>query len=176
MPSIKDFEKNNKTHAHTHDAEKPKAKKSRRRPGRDPGADETLPLEAAAEESVVLEEAVADAHEENEPLFTSEPISEENASFQGDEESRRKIHLDFYGSELLRARAPKVFEVAEAVAEEWVNDGRFEGLPVGHPVAQLAAQVGLRKAKNIEKKLEEKGVFMMARMGLEFAKSKLNRK
>jgi hypothetical protein len=35
---------------------------------------------------------------------------------------------------------------------------------------------GLRKAKEMEKKLEEKGVFMMARMGLEYAKSKFNKR
>ncbi|MCX7977632.1 MAG: hypothetical protein N2578_01370 [Bdellovibrionaceae bacterium] len=66
--------------------------------------------------------------------------------------------------------------MAETVAEEWVNDGNFEGLPVGHPLAQAAASFGLKRAKKIEKKLEEKGVFMMARMGLEFAKSKLKLK
>lgn len=89
---------------------------------------------------------------------------------------REKLHIDFYGSELLRARVPKAFEFAEAVADDWVNDGRFEGLPVGHPLAQLGAQQVLRKAKDIEKKLDEKGVFMLARVGLEYAKSKLGRK
>lgn len=87
----------------------------------------------------------------------------------------KKVHLEFPYSELVRAKAPKAFEVVETVATEWVNDGDFESIPVGHPVAQMTVAAGLRKAKEVEKKLEEKGVFMMAKMGLEYAKSKLKR-
>lgn len=124
-----------------------KKKKARRRPGR-----ETV-MEATPEET----------HEEK--IFTSEETPE-----------RKKIHIEFPYSELVRAKVPKAFEVAENVAEEWVNDGSFENLPVGHPLAQITMAAGLRKAKEVEKKLEEKGVFMMAKMGLEFAKSKMKKK
>lgn len=87
----------------------------------------------------------------------------------------KKIHIEFPYSELVRARVPKAFEVAENVAEEWVNDGDFENIPVGHPLAQMTVAAGLRKAKEVEKKLEEKGVFAMAKMGLEYAKSKIKK-
>ena len=72
-----------------------------------------------------------------------------------DNEEISKIEINFKGSELLRSKFPKPFEVAEAVATEWVNGGDFENLPVGHPLAQWAAQKGLTKAKEMEKKILE---------------------
>lgn len=78
--------------------------------------------------------------------------------------------LKFPGHEVLKSRLPKAIQLAEAVAEEWKKDGDFNGLPVGHPLTQVALGLGLRKAKDIEKKLEEKGVFTMAQIGLEYAK------
>lgn len=93
---------------------------------------------------------------------------------------RKKIQIDFPYSNLIRDKVPKVFEVAETVAEEWVNDGTFEkvleAVPAAHPLTQITVAAGLRKAKDVEKKLEEKGVFAMARMGLEYAKAQLNEK
>ncbi|QDK37178.1 hypothetical protein [Bdellovibrio sp. NC01] len=93
------------------------------------------------------------------------------ADGQGD-----KVHLHFYGSEVIREKAPKVMEIADTVADEWVKDGQFEGLPLGNPLAQMAAAKVLRKAKDVEKKLEEKGVFAMAKMGLEYAKSEIEKR
>ncbi|MBK9322080.1 MAG: hypothetical protein IPM97_03815 [Bdellovibrionaceae bacterium] len=93
----------------------------------------------------------------------------------GDESEKKKVQIEFPYSEVARAKVPKAFEVAETVATEWVNDGSFENIPVGHPVAQVAVAAGLRKAKQVEKKLEEKGVFAMAKMGLEYAKSKFKK-
>jgi hypothetical protein len=39
-----------------------------------------------------------------------------------------------------------------------VHDGRFEDLPLGHPLAQYFAAKGLRKAKEMEKKVLESPV------------------
>lgn len=78
--------------------------------------------------------------------------------------------LKFPGHEVFKSRLPKALQLAEAVAEEWKKDGDFNGLPVGHPITQVALGLGLRKAKDIEKKLDEKGVFTMAQIGLEYAK------
>ncbi len=66
-----------------------------------------------------------------------------------------KVEINFKGSELLRSRFPKPFKFAEAVATDWVHEGSFENLPVGHPLAQWAAQKGLSKAKQLEKKVLE---------------------
>lgn len=191
MPSIKDFEKENKKRAGSAasaQASAGAAGKKKTQPRRRPGRDET----ASPEDTVIETDSnsnqkpldpakpvyTADAHEETEP--TPEQMhggtGAESQDAFGSETGDDKIHLNFYGSELLRARAPKVFEIADAVADDWMKDGRFEALPVGHPLAQMAAQVGLRKAKDLEKKLEEKGVFMFARMGYQYAKSKLNKK
>jgi hypothetical protein len=87
--------------------------------------------------------------------------------------SKKKVKMEFMGSDLLKKNAPQAYELAEAVAEEWVNDGNFQKLPLKHPMAQLVATIGLQSAKKVEKKLEERGVFMMAKAGLEYAKSKM---
>jgi len=153
MPTIKDYQKK---------------KKARRRPGRDEdvAAEETELEEVTPEIEEVIAEEIAATPSEEDTFGNHHPGAEE----------RKKVHIEFPYSELVRAKVPKAFEVAENVAEEWVNDGRFENIPVGHPLAQMTVAAGLRKAKEVEKKLEEKGVFMMAKMGLEYAKSKVNTK
>lgn len=174
MPTIRDFENQTKNASKTRPAKavkgqsvtptKPKVAARKRRPGRvegDPMMEQQTHSNGAAPESV----------EKPQP-------EQEAAGFSSDPETTEaeKIRLEFTGSEYLRDKAPKVFEFAEIVADEWVKDGRFEGLPVGHPMAQMAAQATLLQAKKIEKKLEEKGVFALAKMGVAYAKSKLGRR
>lgn len=115
-----------------------------------------------------------EAGEEAEDGYKPEPFPNYKGSDEASE--RKKVQIEFPYSQMIRGKVPKVFEVAETVAEEWVNDGNFENVPVGHPLAQITVAAGLRKAKEVEKKLEEKGVFAMAKMGLEYAKSQLNDK
>lgn len=86
------------------------------------------------------------------------------------EAPKEKIKIEFPYSELARAKAPKVFEVAETVANQWVNNEKFENLGLPHPIAEVAAVKALEKAKEVEKKLEEKGVITAAKMGVEIAK------
>ncbi|MBX2987013.1 MAG: hypothetical protein KF802_03865 [Bdellovibrionaceae bacterium] len=137
-------------------------------------------VKARTEEARFIQESPGAAQEtlssEVPPVGAVEVNMEEEAASAAD---RKKVHLDFYGSETLRAKAPKAFEFAEAVADDWVNDGRFEGLPVGHPLAQFAAQVSFRKAKDLEKKLEQKleetGVLSIAKSVLENARTRLQR-
>lgn len=76
----------------------------------------------------------------------------------GPADTKEKIELNFTGSEMLRAKFPKPFDLLETVATDWVNDGKFEGLPLGHPLAQYFAAKGLRKAKEVEKKVLESPV------------------
>lgn len=163
MPTIKDYES--------------KKKKARRRPGRE---ETESAIEESQEELVEMAEEIVDETEEtvHKAQATTEKAEETVDETSGFDEmsSRKKVHIEFPYSELVRAKVPKAFEVAENVAEEWVNDGNFENVPVGHPLAQLTVAAGLRKAKEVEKKLEEKGVFAMAKMGLEYAKSKINKK
>lgn len=86
---------------------------------------------------------------------------------------KEPVKIEFPYSEILREKAPKAFEVAEKVATDWKNEGDFTDLGITHPVAGIVASQALTKAKEVEKKLEEKGVFTMAKMGLEIAKSQV---
>ena len=83
-----------------------------------------------------------------------------------------KVTIQFPYSEILRDKLPKAFEVAENVATQWKNNEKFENLGLSSPLAEIATVKTLEKAKLIEKKLEEKGVFAIAKMGTEIAKSK----
>lgn len=104
----------------------------------------------------------ADETEETEEVKTAEATVEPE-----------KVKIEFPYSDLLRAKAPKAFEVAEKVATDWKNEGEFKDLGLAHPLAEVVATSALQKAKEVEKKLEEKGVFTLAKMGLEIAKSQV---
>lgn len=147
--------------------------KPRRRPGREkPEAEETLShyevvseLESDAQlsfEDGVKENPVTQetSSEQTENKITQEEVE---AAFAADEKPE-KIEIRFAGSELIRARIPKVFDVAEAVATDWVHDGKFEALPISHPLANWAAKESLQKAKEVEKKVLESPQFEKAAM------------
>lgn len=121
--------------------------------------------------SETIDVAAKVVHEEVDSLG-----EEKQDSYFQNEAPAEKVHLEFYGSELIRQKAPKVMELAETVVEEWTHDGQFEGLPVGNPIAQVVAAKALRKAKDVEKKLEEKGVFMMAKVGVEYLKAEIQKR
>lgn len=86
---------------------------------------------------------------------------------------KEKVTIEFPYSDVLRAQAPKVFDVAEKVATDWKNEGDFTDLGIAHPLAGVVASQALAKAKEVEKKLDEKGVFTLAKMGLDIAKSQV---
>lgn len=133
-----------------------------------------------AEQVEIKVKSSAKSHQAN----TDETVNTEAQNDRGEElhadangeQTQDKIHLEFYGSDLIRQKAPKVMELADTVAEEWMQDGQFEGLPLGSPLAQVAAAKALRKAKDVEKKLEEKGVFAMAKMGMDYVKSQMEKR
>ncbi len=175
MPEIKNY-----------DGKKKSAGTEKRRPHREAQAatEQTADvMEASSEinteaqnEGVSAEEIAAkDTVTEGEAVHESSEAHEET-HHESHQDTHEKIHLDFYGSEIIREKAPKVMELADTVADEWIQDGQFEGLPVGHPLAQLAAAKVLRKAKDVEKKLEEKGVFAIAKMGAEYVKAEINKR
>lgn len=83
------------------------------------------------------------------------------------------VHIEFPYSDLVRAKIPKAFAVAEKVATEWKNEGDFHDLGLPHPIADVVAAQALKKAKEVEKKLEEKGVFTLAKMGMAIAKAQV---
>jgi len=92
-------------------------------------------------------------------------------------EEKHQVKIEFPYSDLVRAQMPKVFETTEKVATEvahqWTHEGDFTNLGLPNPIAEMVASQALQKAKKIEKKLEEKGVINMAKMGIAIAKSQL---
>lgn len=82
-----------------------------------------------------------------------------------------KVKIEFPYSELVRSKIPKAFDVAEKVATDWKNEGQFQDLGLPHPLVDVVAAEALKKAKQVEKKLEEKGVFNIAKMGIAIAKA-----
>lgn len=188
MPEIKHYEGKKKGHNHS----------KKRRPHHEAAMNEAEEIHAEAEETlteaaammeeaqdinteaqnegVVAQEVIMEAKEmisEGAPVYTEDATAFDMAA---DMQPEEKIHLEFYGSEMIRQKAPKVMEIADTVADEWVKDGRFEGLPLGNPLAQMAAAKALRTAKDVEKRLEEKGVFAMAKMGIDLIKSKIDKR
>ena len=99
--------------------------------------------------------------------------SAESAQAESQEAEKEPVKIEFPYSELIRAKVPKAFEVVEKAATDWKNEGDFTDLGIGHPLAGIVASQALQKAKDVEKKLEEKGVISMAKMGLEIAKSQV---
>lgn len=156
MPVIKHYDGKKKNAAKTN---------PKRRPHREVD-------EVTVEVTEEIEVAAADIIDDT-PVINAEA---EVITDEAPEHTQDKVHLEFYGSELIRQRAPKVMELADTVAEEWVQDGQFEGLPVGNPLAQVVAAKALRKAKDVEKKLEEKGVFLIAKMGVDYVKAEINKR
>lgn len=97
----------------------------------------------------------------------------ENVSASAEAAEKEKVKIEFPYSEVIREKAPKPFEVAEKVATDWKNEGDFSDLGITHPMAGMVAAEALKKAKSVEKKLEEKGVFSIAKMGIEIAKAQV---
>lgn len=149
MPTTKDFKKNKKRVSQSHmDEPSVKTTRAKRRPGRE-----------EVEETEI--------HDVEVEVTEEEEIDEASIEAEAEEtESGERIEIQFKGSELLRAKFPKTFDLAEEVATQWVHDGSFEGLPIGHPLGQWAAQQSLMKAKEIEKKVVESPIFEKAAIGV----------
>ena len=153
MPKVKDFEKDSKVNkkpvTQTPASMAEASAKKRRRPGRDTES-------VMSDVKVVIvdkEEELRMDSQQNSSSSANETLKEPFA-----ESSGPKVEIRFPGSEILRAKFSKPFEVAEGSATDWVNDGKFEGLPLGHPLAQYFAAKGLQKAKKVEKQVLESPV------------------
>ncbi len=134
--------------------------------------DATDEAQAAAEEAISEAQAAkADSESDSQGYSTSREADTNEPDEAAPEKEQVKIEFPF--SELIRERVPKAFEVAEKVATDWKNEGNFADLGITHPVAGIVAAQALTKAKEVEKKLEEKGVISMAKMGFAIAKSQV---
>lgn len=158
----------------------PAAKKasSRRRPGMERTSAGGKSVEHDAGVGASSSSLDSELHSETkvEPSFTesSGGASKDSRHQDFEDEELHKVNLEFYGKDWVKEKAPRVFRSMEIVANDWMNDGKFEGLPVGHPLMQMVASKSLQKAKEVERKLEEKGVFFLAKTGVELVKAKVN--
>jgi len=159
MPSIKNFEKK-PSQKNQHSSQKEEKspfeptsakieKTAKRRPGR-----EAFQEASGTRVKVVDVEKMESERlgEKMETQKTETEAAQTTATSEAPKEAN-KIEINFPGSELLRARFPKPFDVAEAVATDWMNDGSFDQLPLEQPMAKSLAQQSLLKAKEIEKKV-----------------------
>jgi hypothetical protein len=131
--------------------------------------------ESTAEVVETTAVVIEDSDSGGEDLSTSDSAAGEGTDYfeEANDESKQekeKFKIEFPFSELIRAKIPKVFDVAEVAATQWKNDEKFENLGISHPVAEIAITKALEKAKGVEKKLEEKGVISAAKMGIAVAK------
>jgi hypothetical protein len=178
MPSIKDFDKKKKkNHKKLEDipiVKKPKIEKDEID---DSKAPKGYDLESSAE-SVKTQQRrpskIDDAPKVDEPVSPQSEPDTEHEAFQSFSEPE-PFELNFPGSFLIKAKVPKTFDLAEKIAGDWINDGKFEALPVGHPLAQILAAKALVKAKSLEKNVLNSMPITLAKIGLEYAKSKIKR-
>lgn len=85
------------------------------------------------------------------------------------------VRAEFPYSDVVRTYVPDAMAVADKVVMDWKNEGSFMNLGIENQYANMAVALGLQNAKKIEKKLEEKGVLPLVRMGLEVIKTKVNK-
>lgn len=197
MPSIKDFEKKKKAQEIQKKAEHKKEKKEaksksedyemetpKRRPSKETHGKSHPNLASEPENIVSAELSSQDSVEEKDSISSENAAGAESMSSTSStsetedpvfEQASSQIHVEFPGSFILRSKFGKAFETMDKVATDWVNDGDFEGLPVGHPLLQIAAAKSLKKAKDLEKKAQNTQVYALAKIGFEYAKSKLKK-
>lgn len=159
-----------------HDNEDPKSKSSSAKLQADKvtePVEETKQHEAIAK-TVKVEALNEEFTTEYNTSFVADSTSDENEPDEGAPvEEKEPVTIEFPFSEVIRSRVPKAFEVAEKVATDWKHEGDFTDLGIPHPVAGIVASQALQKAKQVEKKLEEKGVISIAKVGIEIAKSQV---
>ena len=104
--------------------------------------------------------------------------SEETASSQDSSQStsdEAPIRVEFPYSDLVRSYVPDAMAIADKALGDWKTEGSFMNLGIENPYANMAVSLSLQNAKKIEKKLEEKGVLPVVRMGFEVLKSKVQK-
>lgn len=110
--------------------------------------------EASDQNSANKKSEAPQAEVQNEsPQVEADSPAGEAAEEMHDSAKITNVKIEFPYSELVRAKIPKVFDVAEQVATDWVQDGPFESIPVENPLAQVLLGKSLRKAKDLEKEV-----------------------
>lgn len=179
MPSIKDFDKRKKKgHKKTNSIHSVKSEPEDKPPEAGFSSEYDVELKSSSDEikgsTKTQQRRPGKIDESEQDQMAKEDSTVGPESFQSFSDPE-PFELQFPGSHLLKEKAPKAFGLAERIAGDWINDGRFEALPVGNPLAQILASKALLKAKNLEKNMLNSTPIALAKIGLEYAKSKIKR-
>jgi hypothetical protein len=167
MANIKDFENKRKKSdtAATSEAsvEKEQLASEPTRPKRRPASEEGVNANAQTTEVKVVDvESGIQGHSTHIHQTVSASTAADEVTFKTEDKSSTqekvsgpKVEIHFTGSELIRAKFPRPFDIVEKVATDWVHDGDFSKIPLGHPLAEYAAQESLKQAKKLEKQVLE---------------------
>lgn len=193
MPSIKDFDKKKKKHhkKSSHDVKSADhvieddlvAEDAVELPPQEPmSAKDTQSQKSQKRRPSQMDADVVESVGESVSVAdTSSKLGDESSEESSNPETYQsfsdapKFELNFPFSFIVKSKVPKTFDLAEKIAGDWINDGSFESLPVGHPLAQILAANALTRAKRIEKKVLNSTPVTLAKIGLEYAKSKIKR-
>lgn len=89
---------------------------------------------------------------------------------------RSTIGVAFYGSDVIRDKAPQVMEFVDRVVTHWQQNGPFDDLPVKNTLAKRALAEAFKNAKKVERKLDEKGIFEAAKSSFDALRSKIDKR
>ncbi len=83
------------------------------------------------------------------------PPTESAASVAAASKDMAAFKLQFFGREYVEERFPEPLKWADRFAQEWVEEGSFEFLPVTNPRAKTALITGIKNIRAAEKKVEK---------------------
>lgn len=129
-------------------------------------------VDATADQDSWAEQAQHEGEHEANVYNEKQAHSEPEYSTEEPQDSR----LEFPYSDLLRAYVPEAMKVADKAVTDWKHNGSFMNLGIENPYANMVISTGLQKAKEVEKKLEAKGVLSTVRMGFEVLKQQVNKR
>jgi hypothetical protein len=105
-----------------------------------------------------IETVVAEATPQPPPPASNTPEhqkSDEIAAAHAAPNETSSFKLRFFGRNYMEERFPEPLRWADRFAQEWVQEGSFEFLPVAHPRAKNVLIMGIKNIRAAEKKVEQ---------------------
>lgn len=168
-----------------------KIPKSKTGPIRRPDRAEAVPLDVPEVDEVMDTSIEVEISNKNQNAETGEQANASDINIDNESEAQNidkkskkmqmpKIFGLSFGAQILKSKFPKSFGIAEKVVDEWVSDGDFKDLPIETPLVQFYVGEGLRRVKDVEKKIETRlddaGVLPIVRHQLGRAQKWINKK
>lgn len=112
---------------------------------------------AVSEEELVMAGATVETESKEEIVLEGKPAPQPVRKRISMKEKLENVKgVITMGAAMVKTSFPKSYELAEKVVEDWKQDGDFSELPINQPLVQFYVGLGLRKAKNTEKGIEQK--------------------